>query len=324
MKPHRFGATGLIGYFMANESALVMDESPHELYQHGALALKQARYDDAIACFERFCQEAINRQSKQFFQAQMWLAQAYHKDQKDLHAIALCEQLTKSDIPQVKQWANQALSKLMEVPDDTVTAPNAPPIVPSHDLSEDMAAPVAEPEPINRIVPPAAAAISNLPRSAAEPIPRRPRPVKKAQPKDYTQQIMVAIGHGSISLLASIVLFLLFGDSVVANGLGIVRFAVPLAIFLTTDDAIVKANAREATNYALTCLVLFIPILMALFFLALIFAVAWPIGILLGLVLGAYLLTFSLYPVFATGLCITQADHVFHYPHWLVLPFLKE
>ena len=300
-----------------------MDESPRALYQHGALALKQARYDDAIACLERFCQEAVNRQSKPFFQAQMWLVQAYYKDQKDLHAIALCEQLTKSDIPQVKQWANQALSKLMAAPDDAVTAPKEPLQATSHVLSEDMAVPVAEPEPIDSIAA-AAAPIRNLPRRAAASIPSRPRPTKKPHPKDYTQQIMVAIGHGSISLLASILLFLLFGDSVVANGLGIVRFAVPLAIFLTTDDAIVKANAREATNYALTCLVLFIPIAIALIFLFFIFAVAWPIGILLGLVLGAYLLTFSLYPVFATGLCIIQEDHVFHYPNWLVLPFLKE
>ncbi|MEM6437119.1 MAG: outer membrane protein assembly factor BamD, partial [Cyanobacteria bacterium P01_D01_bin.115] len=76
-----------------------MDESLRELYQNGALALKQARYDDAITNLERFCKAVINRQSKEFFQAQMWLIQAYHKDQKDLHAISLCEKLTKSDIP---------------------------------------------------------------------------------------------------------------------------------------------------------------------------------------------------------------------------------
>ena len=302
-----------------------MDESLRELYQNGALALKQARYDDAITNLERFCKAVINRQSKEFFQAQMWLIQAYHKDQKDLHAISLCEQLTKSDIPQVKQWAHQALSKLMDAvppaPDDTVAVSSGSL---GAALRADRAAPMAAPEPIDSIVPAAAAPISTKPKLAAAPSPSRPRHAQKPQPKDYTQQIMVAIGHGSISMLASILLFLLFGDSVVANGLGILRFAVPLAIFLTTDDATVKANAREATNYALTCLILCIPILMALFFLALIFAVAWPIGIVLGLGLGAYLLIFSLYPIFATGLCITQEDHVFHYPNWLVLPFLKE
>ncbi|MDX5437458.1 MAG: outer membrane protein assembly factor BamD, partial [Pontibacter sp.] len=90
-----------------------MTEASQSLYQAGALALKQAQYDEAIAALERFCKETVNRQSKQFFQAQMWLIQAYHKDHQDLHAIALCEQLARSEIPQVKQWADNALNQLM-------------------------------------------------------------------------------------------------------------------------------------------------------------------------------------------------------------------
>ena len=90
-----------------------MNHSSIKLYQEGSLAFKQARYPDAIASLEQFCKETTNRQSKQFFQAQMWLAQAYYRDDRDLHAIALCEQLAKSEIPQVRQWATNALNKLM-------------------------------------------------------------------------------------------------------------------------------------------------------------------------------------------------------------------
>ncbi|NJN21570.1 MAG: hypothetical protein HC812_10815 [Leptolyngbya sp. RL_3_1] len=48
--------------------------------------------------------------------------------------------------------------------------------------------------------------------------------------------------------MASPVLFLLFADSIAANDLGLLRLAVPVVILMQTQDPVVKANAKEATN----------------------------------------------------------------------------
>lgn len=319
-----------------------MDDASLALYQNGSQALKQARYEDAIACLERFCKETVNRQSKQFFQAQMWLIQAYHKDQKDLHAIALCEQLVKSDVPQVKQWADNALNKLMATTEAVTDAPPSPATVPPSEASSTAAPPpvsaseTAELPPVDEVpvitppidAPPVDAAPAGeftrkpLPASQVSR-PRstysRSRSTTKSQPKDYTRQIMSAIAHGSISMLASFLIYLLFSDSFVANGLGLLRFAVPLLIFFTTQDALVKNNAREALNYAITCLILIIPLIVAFFALALIVALLPPIGLLLGAALVGYLVVLSFYPVVGTILCLVQEDYEFRYPNWLIL-----
>ncbi|WP_204140117.1 DUF4870 domain-containing protein [Halomicronema sp. CCY15110] len=342
-----------------------MNNSALSLYQNGSLAFKQARYPDAIASLEQFCKETTNRQSKQFFQAQMWLIQAYYRDHRDLHAIALCEQLAKSEIPQVRQWASNALQKLMTTADATPSSPpttratsGPPPVIAA--AASHSYAPPAEPEPppsplpadqnpfdsiTDTPSPPQdvagpvdragsagdsrfvydGASIPQRPRtssSPATPVRSQPRTPKKPQQKDLTQQVMSAIAHGSISMLASILLYLLFSDSFIANGLGLLRFAVPLIIFLTTQDKVVKDNAREALNYTITCLILFIPLIFGAIALALILALLPPIGLLLGLALGGYLLVLSFYPVVATFVCSTHEDRVFTYPNWLILHLL--
>ena len=305
-----------------------MDDSSRALYQNGSQALKQARYADAIACLERFCKEAVNRQSKQFFQAQMWLIQAYHKDHKDLHAIALCEQLVKSDIPQVKQWADHALDKLMVTAEAVPASSPPPPLAPDSPATEPSpeANPFAEPSPMPASDPAPAQSeftdeINPLPKpSVARSTYSQSRSAQQqTSPKDYTRQIMSAIAHGSISMLASFLIYLLFSDSILANGLGLLRFAVPLIIFFTTQDALVKDNAREALNYVITCLILFIPLILGGIALALILAVLWPLGLLLGAALGCYLVVLSFYPVVGTILCLAQEDYEFRYPNWLIL-----
>ena len=123
-------------------------------------------------------------------------------------------------------------------------------------------------------------------------------------------------------MLASILLYLLFSDSILANSLGILRFGVPLLIFFTTQDQLVKDNAREALNYTVTCLLLFIPLIFAGIALALILATMPPVGFVLAVALGCYLLTLSFYPIVATFLCMTQEDRVVAYPNWLILHLL--
>ncbi|RZM82952.1 DUF4870 domain-containing protein [Leptolyngbya iicbica] len=344
-----------------------MNHSSLTLYQNGSLAFKQARYPDAIASLEQFCKETTNRQSKQFFQAQMWLIQAYYRDHRDLHAIALCEQLAKSEIPQVQQWATNALQKLMTTAEahsdsapvagatsepppplpapanstrgpslDNKTATPPPPLPADHNPFDDITDTPAEP---HEATPPVdqsgtagdarfvydGASIPQRSRpssSSATPVRHQSRTTRKPQQKDFTQQVMSAIAHGSISMLASILLYILFSDSFVANGLGLLRFAAPLIIFLTTQDKVVKDNAREALNYTITCLILFILLIFGAIALALILALIPPIGILLILALASYLIVLSFYPVVATFVCMTHEDRVFTYPSWLILHLL--
>lgn len=297
-----------------------MNKASQALFSNGSLALKQARYDEAIACLEQFCKETADRRSKQFFQAQMWLIEAYHKAQQDLHAIALCEQLAKSDIPQVQRWANNALSKLMSTSSSKAASETPSPVAaaPVSDLTGIRSAVVKSPPakmgpslplPVTQTTP------QPTTYRSAPIAPRRPAPSSK---KDYTGQIVSAVAHGSISVLASILLFVLFADSLVANGMGIVRFIVPLMIFLTTQESSAKENAREALNYILTCLILVIPIYFAAFLLLFIFMAFFPLAILLGLVLGGYLMALSIYPVVATFACMTNKNCVFRYPNWLI------
>lgn len=306
-----------------------MTDASLALYQDGSTALKQARYEDAIAHLERFSKETLNRQSKQFLQAQMWLVQAYHKEHQDLHAIALCEQLAKSEIPQVKQWADKALAKLMSDPAPPPQAATSQALGASDgaDADEPVADSHATPADTAPNAVPAEAADTLAGASFTGAIPRRSTNYRSSQaraakPKDYTEQVMSAIAHGSISMLASILLFVLFSDSIIANSLGILRFIAPLLIFLTTQNSVVKANAREALNYVLTCLLLIVTLWLVFFFMLFILIAAWPLAVLLGLVLGAYLLVLSVYPVIATILCLTQENYVFRYPDWLIFHFI--
>ena len=306
-----------------------MSDASITLYKNGSLAFKEARYDEAITCLERFCKETVNRQSKQFLQAQMWLIQAYHRDHQDLHAMALCEQLAKSEVPQVKQWADRALTKLMNAtPAPSTESESVPPSTPqsaTYKRPENFSTLTAAATPVGNdsIAQAAPHRTASTGRSASRLSTRhitghRSRRTSSAQPKDYTNQVMAAIAHGSISVLASILLFVLFSDSLAANTLGLARFVVPLLIFLNTNDEAIKANAREALNYVLTCLILVVPFWLAIVFLVFIFIAAWPVAVLLGLMLGGYLIVLSVYPVVATIVCLTKEGRVFRYPNWLI------
>ncbi|MEL6471008.1 MAG: DUF4870 domain-containing protein [Cyanobacteria bacterium J06623_4] len=314
-----------------------MGDASLTLFENGSLAFEQARYNEAITCLERFCQETVNRKSKRFFQAQMWLIQAYHKDHQNAHAIALCEQLTKSDIPQVKKWADKALKKLMNsAPSHASCAPDtrlaaslqtaSPQTLHTNDYqspneqntysSDASAAPhrtTSHHTTTHRTTP---HHTTSKPRHTTN---HRARHTSKVKAKDYTDQLLSACAHGSISVLASILLFILFNNSLTANILGLVRFAVPLLIFLNTDSKVAKANAKEALNYAITCLVLIVPFILAFIFLMFSIVAIPPLGILLALTLGIYSLILSLYPVVVTILCLIKEDTVVRYPEWLIL-----
>jgi uncharacterized Tic20 family protein len=105
--------------------------TPSDLLNSGAEAVQQKRYAEAIALLELYCQGAVDRRSKPFFQAQMWLIRAYTETDQADHGIAICQQLAKSDIAQVRQWAEKTLPKLeakvaRSAPAEAVAAPEVP------------------------------------------------------------------------------------------------------------------------------------------------------------------------------------------------------
>lgn len=85
-----------------------MDSVPDLSLEAGLAALKQGDCPGAIAHLELVCQTQLNQSAQ--VRAQMGLVVAYERTGEISRAIALCQTLTKSPNPQVREWAirNQA------------------------------------------------------------------------------------------------------------------------------------------------------------------------------------------------------------------------
>lgn len=86
--------------------------SPADLLRAGVDALKGKRYAEAVQAFEAVCQLLENSQSKEYFQAQMYLVKAYQDNDQVPQAIALCRKMTACSQPQVQAWAERILPSL--------------------------------------------------------------------------------------------------------------------------------------------------------------------------------------------------------------------
>ena len=86
------------------------DSSAKQSLEAGLAALKQQDYPTAIALLESVTQTAANEPSG--IRAQMGLVAAYKATGNVKKAIALCSSLAKSPNPQVKTWADRALTEL--------------------------------------------------------------------------------------------------------------------------------------------------------------------------------------------------------------------
>ncbi|MEG4916981.1 zinc metalloprotease HtpX [Microcoleus sp. B7-D4] len=86
------------------------DSSAKQSLEAGLAALKQQDYPTAIALLESLTQTAANQPSG--IRAQMGLVGAYKATGNLKKAIALCSSLAKSPNPQVKTWADRALTEL--------------------------------------------------------------------------------------------------------------------------------------------------------------------------------------------------------------------
>jgi hypothetical protein len=83
-----------------------------ELLTQGITACKEEYYPQAIKYLEEYNQNSIERHSKDWIQAQIWLIRAYQMDEQLKKAIALCQLMTKHNNSQVQAWANKTLPLL--------------------------------------------------------------------------------------------------------------------------------------------------------------------------------------------------------------------
>ncbi len=94
--------------------------------------------------------------------------------------------------------------------------------------------------------------------------------------------------------------------------------AVPVVILLRTKDPVVKANAIEATNYAITAIVLLVILFLGSIFLVLgvvaILLVFWPLFLLIGLPIIIYSIAFSAWPIYAAVVSARQPGRIVRYP----------
>ena len=80
--------------------------------QAGLAALKQGNYHTAIANLEPLAK--VQKQDKIHLQAQVGLVMSYARIGEVAKAIALCQNLTSSNHPQVQDWSIRALEHLYE------------------------------------------------------------------------------------------------------------------------------------------------------------------------------------------------------------------
>jgi uncharacterized Tic20 family protein len=105
-------------------------------------------------------------------------------------------------------------------------------------------------------------------------------------PEDLTKRkLLSGLSHGSIFLSATIV-----------------SVGIPIAIYLISDDAIVKDNAKEALNFHFN-----VWLYGVIFGLLTIVLIGWPLLAILGLVS-------LLAPIFAILKILGDANAVFRYP----------
>lgn len=102
---------------LSKKAEAVVEDTPQieNAAQSLELALdtfKQGNPQKSQQLLEKFCQNYPASNSNEYLQAQMWLVKAYQLSDHLEKAIALCQQLTKHNHPQVKDWAKKALQSL--------------------------------------------------------------------------------------------------------------------------------------------------------------------------------------------------------------------
>lgn len=80
--------------------------------EKGIAAVEQGNYLEAIGSLEAFCQNCPDSLSRDYSQAKMWLALAYHGVGEVEQVVPLCKELSKNPNPEVSDWAQQWLKAI--------------------------------------------------------------------------------------------------------------------------------------------------------------------------------------------------------------------
>ncbi|MCT7972415.1 M48 family metalloprotease [Laspinema olomoucense] len=96
----------------------------HSDLQTGLAALKKKNYELAIAILEKVCGQELHQPTVD--RATMGLVMAYKGNRAHSKAIALCQTLTESDSPKVKDWAVRTLAQLNQSSPQGRSSPSNP------------------------------------------------------------------------------------------------------------------------------------------------------------------------------------------------------
>ncbi|AFY80945.1 Zn-dependent protease with chaperone function [Oscillatoria acuminata PCC 6304] len=96
----------------------------HSDLQTGLAALKKKDYKMAIAILEKVCEQELHQPTVD--RATMGLVMAYKGNRTLSKAVALCQTLTESDSPKVKDWAVRTLAQFNQPSPQGRSAPSSP------------------------------------------------------------------------------------------------------------------------------------------------------------------------------------------------------
>lgn len=301
-------------------------EAAQQLLEEGIRNLRRRDYRAAIAALEDFIRGADDSYPD-YAWGKNSLAKAYKGNEQYEAAIALCQEMLETDRESTRAWAQDFMKTLPRdlinpTPEETIST-----VVDSNETTDSPDALSSSRSPLQLKLHPGELSSSTAPLKTRTASMRTGRSYRqRTAGKDLTPQLLSGLAHGCISLLASLLLFLLFSDSIVANVLGVLRMVVPIVILLRAKDPVVKANATEATNYAITAILLLVILFFGSIFLALgaaaILLVLWPVFILIGLFVLFYSIAFSIWPIYAAVVSAQQPGRIVRYPNWLVLRIL--
>lgn len=296
------------------------------LVNQAIAAFRQRNYVQVIELLEplnrRLDAHAVNDG-----RVQMTLAKAYQAEGQIEQAREVAEAMMVSDRDDLSIWGKQFFDRLPRLPSQAESEAELDDM--PTDASTDTMPLDAPSRPGNAAVQLGASGIAYRPPSQPLPIPAKYQPsaaIAPRDPNDHTAVIQSAVSHGSVTFLFSALFYLLFPDTI-AVLLSLLRWAIPIIIYCTATDPIAKENAKQATNYVITVVLIVILSFVGGFFFVLGMAgigLLSPLLIFLFILpLLAYGLMFSLWPLAGTAICIAHPDKTFHYPKWLVWRAIK-
>ncbi len=84
-----------------------------DLYQSGIESCQQGNHTKGIELLNEFLRSCLEQNDTEYLKAHIWLVETYKISGKVEEAIALCQKLATGEHPQLKNWAEKALTALI-------------------------------------------------------------------------------------------------------------------------------------------------------------------------------------------------------------------